>query len=282
MANDNPNTPVTGELDPKTTEAAFGKIQGQLRELPQRSVTPPNSDLQDAAIAALALVDITREPMRAARFAALPAEVFPPNTVNDLETAALAGWYVQTKVLSEGAGGGGPKVDSALYEDSGKHLKGLLKLIEYHVGDVAEVATELADIQSGIGYQDRASDLTRAASLFEIWQDELRADQRRYDPNAGQLARGYANDILTALRTSVHASAEWADLRNRAWTHLSALYSEVEKTGAWVFRADPEHSALFVPLRRMVTRVRPRRTTSSSTTQTAQQPAEPSASPSAP
>jgi len=247
------------EPDAGAAQAAFGKVEAELRALPAAALQIPNRELQDAAVAGLALADIARAPKRKARFDGLSAGTFPAGRIEALEQAALAAWFVQTKVLSESAGSGGAKVDFSLMQESEQHLGEMLKLIDYHVGDIDQVAVELADIRGGSGYHDRASDLVRTAQLFEAWQDELADDPRRYDPNAAKQARAYADRILEALRQSVQASAEWADMRNRAWTHLDALYKDVQTTGAWLFRNEPEDGDLFVPIRRMIDLVRPRR-----------------------
>jgi hypothetical protein len=81
-----------------------------------------------------------------------------------------------------GGGDLGVKVDVATYEASGQHLGKMLKMLDYHVGMVSEVAAEIADIGGGAGYQDRASDLVRAAALWERYRADLEVDKRFFDP----------------------------------------------------------------------------------------------------
>lgn len=245
-------------FDPKAGEGAFKKIEALLRAMPAAEVQTPNSDPRDSAVAALALVDVARDPARAARFSSLPEAVFAASTVDDLELAAWATWFAHTKVLSETAQSSGARVDIATFDAAGAHLAKMLKLIQYHVGDHADVASEITDIRSGIGYQDRASDLTRAAVLWERYQSELENDQRNYDANDATQARSYAEAILQALRASLGSAADWADLRNRAWSRLNKLYAELRAAGVFVFRDEPELRTLFVPLRQAVSPRRPR------------------------
>ncbi len=257
MANAKRNLSDVREVDPAIAQAAFETIRKRLDELPAETVTHPRTDLQAAALAGLALVDIARVPQRKARFDKLPADEFSPTTIDDLEQVCCAAWFVQTRVQAETADDGGPKVEAALYEDSGTHLDNLLKLLDYHVG--TEVAAQLADIRSGTGYQDRASDLLRAATLFDTWEDELKADVRRYEASMAADARAYANAILAEIRASMTSAKTWTEMRDRCWTLLLDLYKDVEDTGQWLFRKEPREQQAFISLRRMVRLVRPPR-----------------------
>jgi hypothetical protein len=243
-------------FDPQAGEAAFKKIEPRLRSLAGDAIAIPNSDAQDSSIAALALVDIVREPKRRARLSLISKELTPENAVEELELAAWATWFAHTRMLSEAAGAGGPKVDASLYQESGQHLARMLKVLEYHVGEVPEVTLELAAIRSGTGYQDRASDLVRAATLLERYRSEVEGDERWFEAGDAARARSYAEQIIESLRSSVQARvAEWADLRNRAWTELSRWYGEVRAACEFVFRSERE---LFPPLRQAASPVRPR------------------------
>src|SRR2546430_658535 len=53
-------------LDPQAGQAAFNQLEARLRAIPADQVSLPNSDIQDAAIAALNLVDVARDPQRSA------------------------------------------------------------------------------------------------------------------------------------------------------------------------------------------------------------------------
>ncbi len=248
-------------FDPKVGEGAFKKLEATLRALPADAIATPNCDVQDGAVGALALVDLANHPTRKALFELLHEQLFAKDTVEKLETSAWAAWYAHTRVLSEMAGASGMRVDATMYQESGKLLRDLLQLIEYHVGKVPEVAVEIADIRTGLGYQDRASDLARVAALWDEWERELRDDKRLYREHDSAKARDYAHQIVTALRAHTpDATAAWLDLRNRAWTLMSSLYTDVQAAGVFVFRHQPESAAQFVALRQAVVHRR-RRTT---------------------
>jgi len=152
-------------------------------------------------------------------------------------------------------------VDAGLFDASGAHLAKMLKLIEYHVGTRPTVAAEIADIRSGQGYQDRASDLVRAAKLWDDWHDEIQDDKRNFDPGDGAQARSYAQAIVRALSASMSAgAADTTDMRNRAWSLLTSLYSDVIAAGEFLFRRSPADLEILVPLKQAVnpTKARPK------------------------
>ncbi len=248
-------------FDPQAGEQAFKNLEAALRAIPAQDLSIPNSDVQDSAISALALVDVVNAPAAKERFDWLPNEIFKKDTVERLERVAWAAWYAHVRMRSEAALETETKVDPATFEAAGSLLAKMLKLIDYHLGDRTEVAAEIADIRSGSGYQDRASDLVRAAALWEHWRAELDQDKRFFDPKDGERARAYAEGIVRSLRVSLRANtAAWNDLRIRAWTLLNELYSEVRTTGVYLFRHEPAERDQFVPLRQAVspTRGRPK------------------------
>jgi hypothetical protein len=245
------NTARPFDLD--AGESALKQLEAELRALPQSELLLINADPQDCAMAALALCDVARDPARLARLRELPASILAADIIEQLELTAWAMWYAHVKLQTETAQAQRARVDAETYEASGKHLQKMLKLIEYHVGHVPEVAAELAGIRSGIGYQDRASDLVRAASLFDIHRSELAGDTRHYHEDDGKVARRHAETILESIRASMGKSAaEWSDLRTRAWSRLTRQYNELKSAGEFVFRDQPEQRDLFVALRQVV------------------------------
>jgi hypothetical protein len=245
-------------FDPAAGENALKQIEPTLRAMNNDDVVLMTMDAQEGALAALALVSIAREPKRLARLQPLMPGLLQADTIDQLELAAWATWYAHAKLQTEQTQSKGAKVSAETYEASGQHLSKLLKLLEYHVGDHPDVAVELADIRSGAGYQDRATDLVRAASLFEQHRTELEQDQRYFNAEAAQVARGYAQAIIESIRASMgRSAAEWSDLRSRAWSRMTYLYNEVRAAGEFVFRNEPEQRDLFTSLRQAV--VPPRR-----------------------
>jgi hypothetical protein len=246
-------------FDADAGASAFQQVEPLLRAMPAADLVAINANAQELAIAALALVDVAREPARLTALSMLPSSLFAADTIDQLETNALALWHAHVKLQTESAHTQGAKVDVAVYEASGRHLGKMLKLIEYHMGNVPPVAVELADIKSGSGYQDRASDLVRAAALFDAHRAELQDDARYFSADDASVARGYAQTILDGVRASMGKSAaEWSDLRSRAHTRVVHLYGELKSAGEFVFRGQPEHRDRFVALRQVVVPTRAR------------------------
>jgi hypothetical protein len=240
-------------FDLSVGERAFGRLLPALRAMSDDEIVAVNMDAQEAAVVALALVDIAREPARHKLLQQLMPSFLAADTVEQLELAAWTTWYAHAQLQSEQALAKAAKVDAATYEESGRLLAKMLRLIEYHVGDRAEVAKELADIRSGTGYQDRASDLVRAASLFERFESELEGDTRHYDRALAREARRYAQQIVENIRASLGTqAAEWLDLRSRAYSRMLALYGELQAAGDFVFRRDPVQRELFTTIRRLI------------------------------
>jgi hypothetical protein len=261
VVDNNSSAAAVGGYDASAGEAAFRALEGTLRGMAAEEVTTPNSDVQKSALAALNLVQVAREPAIQAALASLPGAVM--DTVDRLEQAAWATWYAHTRVLARAVQRRGTRVNAELYERSGQHLARMLKVLAYHLDAVPEVVAEIADIRTGHGYQDRASDLARAAVLCERWRDELERDRRHFDPDDAGMARTYARSILIELRDSAggRVAAEEVDLRNRTWTLLVRSYAEIRAAGAYVFRDDPAQRARFVPLRQAAHPRRPTRRT---------------------
>ena len=157
-------------FDLKAGEQAFKELEATLRAIPAQDIAIPNCDVQNAAVSALALVDVANAPASKERFDWLADEIFKKDAVERLERVAWAAWYAHVRMRSEAAVETETKVDPATFEAAGSLLTKMLKLIDYHVGDRTEVAAEIDDIRSGSGYQDRASDLVRAAALWERWR----------------------------------------------------------------------------------------------------------------
>lgn len=224
----NTDTPQDRVYDPTAGKEAFAAIESQLRAMPPSEIGTLNVDLRDGATVALALVANARAPERAERIAILPESLLPKRTTADLEQAAWAAWYCHTQVLSQTAATTGGRVDPELYQESGLFLDRVLKLLDYHVGHLPAVAREIADIRSGVGYQDRATDLVRAAALLDAHQPELEGDTRRYQRGDAAAARDLARQIVGQLQESASAQAiSWSDLRTRAFSRMAHLYESL-------------------------------------------------------
>ena len=248
MATQNPKKKAS-KLDPKTTQNAFESMSSELGAVPAGDVMTPNSDAQQAAVAALALVDVMEAPSRANAFDELPERMIARDASRSLERAALATWYAASCLQDEQALASGAKVSVDVMERATKLRAKLLKQLEYHLDESPQVLAQLADIRIGAGYQDMASDLSRLGRLHGDHAAVLSGDAR-YDANDAATAQTLATEIVESLRASMGKEvAEWTDKRNRAWTVMAGIYSDVIAAAQFVFRKQPSELALYVPLK---------------------------------
>jgi len=104
--------------------------------------------------------------------------MFDLKQLGRLRTIALATWHarqLQAELASTAA------LPEEVFREAQAARAKMLRVLEYHMGDVADVAADLEYIRSGAGYQDVASDLRMLADLYE---------DRRVRPRIEEDARG--------------------------------------------------------------------------------------------
>jgi hypothetical protein len=244
---------ITTKLDPMTAQVSYESVAEELATMPPSEVMTPNSDAAQGAVAGLALSDVMDAPGRAKRFEGLPTALLSKNASKRLRAASLATWYTATCLQDQQVLETGVKVSIDVMDRALKLRAKLQRQLEYHLDDLPQAMAQLADIRTGTGYQDTASDLSRLGRLHAEHEARLAGD-RRYDANDGAAAQVLATEILDGLRASMGREiAEWTDKRNRAWTAMASLYAEIIAAAQFVFRKEPNELALFVPLRAAAT-----------------------------
>ena len=123
----------------------------------------------------------------------------------------------------------------------------LQKVLEYHLADDPQASAELAEIRSGSGPLDLASDLSRYASLCDAHEALLGGD-RNFRPGDVTEARIAAGEIVADLQAIASANGEGD--RRLLLALLAADYAEVLAALVFVGRREPkEVQAKWVPLR---------------------------------
>jgi len=127
----------------------------------------------------------------------------------------------------------------------------MLKVVQYHLDDDPVLAAEIADIISGTGYSDLASDLQRLAVLYRDHEEVLRSDAHFYcgDDQAAAVA---AAEILRALaRGEDEAVSHWIDQVNRSFAVLDRAYQRVRLFGLALYHGEhaEERFPTFVSVR---------------------------------
>ncbi len=222
-------------LDPEAARLAFEALLPLLDA--QRDVRTASTDIRRAIIHAAAIGRLVRKPDMKAEFESLPLRRFDIQHVDRLERAALATWYTvlmlrRASVLSTGA-----KLPEELLAEGGALKQRMFKVVEYMLGHLKAIATELADIRGGKGYVDLAEDLMQLADLFEANATALAEDRAHYRVEDAVNAKKIAHGILLVLGDGRASDARyWTDYQALAWTLLVTTYEEVSAAGQWLFR----------------------------------------------
>lgn len=242
---------------PADGQAATEKLMPYLKAIAAKDVLLPTIDPQAAAVKVLGMMQTLKSEGAdvVARLKALPKSEFDASKLDLLEPAARALLQSRAELASMQAAATGAKVPVSLLEQ-GQELKDrMMRLIDYHLGDVADngkadgegsVASELADIRKGTGYLDLASDLVRLAALHRKNTAELDSDKKLFRATDPDDAVAVAGKIQDCLGTSAALTSNPAkDLAARSWTLLKTTYDDVVMTGRWLLRNEDRGARLF-------------------------------------
>jgi len=220
---------------------AFNNLEPVLRDLPPHAIARTALDPQLMAIAALDVVDVLEKPDVRARFDLLHEDLFDTKHLENLEEIALAALYVRNQLLSERVANNDAKLSAVLVHDATERKDRMMRVAEYHLGDMPAVQAELASIRVGTGYVDLASDLTRLATLFEQHGDLLAGDKRWYRSDDAAAANAVALDIYRELGPK--ADEQWEDLGARSVSLLRRTYDEIRVAAEFIFRDEATKDA---------------------------------------
>lgn len=240
-------SPAVPRYDPVIGEQAFAGLKDRLLAMPESAVLAPNADPGVTGVVAFALLSAAREPGRSETFLRIPADMFPPDTLGLLNGAAWTLWFLQSRVQSLTATAQASRVSVEVLDNATKTRGRMIKVLDYHLSDNALMQAELADIRSGQGFQDLASDLTRLAAHYTAHKTTIQIDAKHYDPADETLARGIANEIYVSLQPADQHAV--VDLRNRAWTLVLETYNTIKAAADFIYRAQPRVLAQFPAMR---------------------------------
>ena len=241
---ENVDDPTT--FEPKTAREAYEGLQPRLAQISQQSLTTIRSPLVSVLTAVQAVAREMKQPERRARFEALPG--FDMSHLDDLERMAAAYWYATVQLRSARVRSSQVRVDAALVERASERKRRMLQLLEYHLSDLPLVERELAEVRSGQGYEDLASDLVRLAELHEAHRGEIVGDTRHYLVADASEARADALQIMTELAEHDEGARSWVEAARRCAALLDHAYREVSAAAAWIYRNDPTLAELIPSL----------------------------------
>lgn len=234
-------SPSTSSFHPQPgeAEAAFLALQLEIEAVrePQRAQV----DMQRASAIAHSVVTRDREPERLALFERLAqVELYDLALPERVETLARATWFARQRQLGLLALSSAASLPPDVLRDAQLRRRTMLKVLEHWFDDDPAIASEVAMIREGAGYQDLANDLEALADIYQ--RPAVRAviaeDRKHYDKNDVKLARSLAKSIFTGLGLGRESEAQrWASLASRAWTLLLQAYEEHRSAGTFLFDA---------------------------------------------
>jgi hypothetical protein len=229
-------------------KAAFATVQPAALALAKDRILNPNTTVDAAIIAALAVGrKASTAPLRA-RFESLPKKEFDIAHLDNLEVYGRACWYALTQGQAASVQSTEAKLPVDLVDEATVTRKRMIKTLEYHYEPESKVGKEVTDIRLDSGYRDLARDLGRLAVVYRAEHDELEDDKKHYRATDAALAAKLSQKILDELGAATSAEQKhWTEMVARTWTLLKTAYDDVASTGAWLLRNE-EGRETFVSL----------------------------------
>ncbi len=240
-----PTEPTTDDEPTVTLEnkAAYESLEADLAAAKPSEAKSLN--LKVAATRAFLIHEEIGKPDAAELVKELTPKVFNRHHLVLLVTAANAASYAyamlkDAKALTDEDSA---KLPPELVEAAKAHRKRMYKVAEYSLDEIPDASKRLADIRSGHGYIDLASDLTRLVNLYEDYKSILQKDKAKYNAADVQRALDLDQQITQRLnQTKQKRITLWTDQSARVATVLRAVYEDVAATGRWVLRHLPEET----------------------------------------
>ena len=227
-----PTTPE--EADAK---AAFTTVQPAAVALAKDQILNPNTTVDAAIIAALAVGrKVNAAPLRA-RFESLPKKEFDIGQLAKLELYGRSCWYALTQLQTASAQNSEAKLTVSLVQEATSTRARMIKTLEYHYEPDSEVGKEVIDIRLDSGYRDLARDLGRLAVLYRAEHEDLEDDKKHYRASDAVKAANLSQKILDEMGEAKSADQKhWTEMVARTWTLLKTAYDDVASTGTWLLR----------------------------------------------
>lgn len=238
------------QYDPIIGEQALYVVRPSLLAMDPSTVMQQNIDALLTALVVSDVVDHLSEPEQQARFAEIPDSTMGEARAPFLKDLAQSLFYLENRARSSAATSNNVRVDAQLFQEGVAVRERMLRVLGYHFAADANMQAELADIRSGQGYVDLASDLARVATHYTRHRAILEKDVRFYKYEDMVRARGISSEILAALQAESDSTI--VDLRNRAFTKMARVYARLKAACDFMFADSPTELATFQPLRQAV------------------------------
>jgi len=237
---------------PQQASTAFAALESELEQVPASSLAPIRVDPQRVAAIAHSVAARDEQTPRVERFAALSETgMFDLKQLGRLRTIALATWHARQQQLRQAELASSAALPEEVFREAQATRATMLRVLEYHLSDVADVAADLEYIRSGAGYQDLANDLQMLADLYEDPRvlPTIEEDARHYDAGDTTRARDLAAQIFRALGLGAASDSErWAATVKRCLSLLTRTYVDVSRAGHFAFSRDEDVHATYPSL----------------------------------
>ena len=237
---------TTAETTRRKVSSDEGKaaFQAQLGSILGATAGPATADAEYGAERALDLVDIARQSELAAKLALLPEELFASARVAELESLATATLHLhqlhQSAALAAAAKpttGDEAKLADKLLEEAEAVRATLHKLLDYHFGEDALIAAELAESRGRRGAFRVAATLARLAALARERSAVLAKDTKYWRPSLIADADRLATEVQASVQSMSEKDA--AELKRRAFQLIEAPFNDLRNTLTWLLRNEP-------------------------------------------
>jgi hypothetical protein len=243
MATPKKATPATpASLDPsddslfKSAEDCFQRQKPAIDALAVSDIRSPTIDVQEAAIIALGIAGLLREPATKAKIAALvKANLVNGALLEGLPDIARAAWFSRYRLLQVSATHSEASLPISLVNDALSLRRRMLKTLEYNLDEDADDLARLAAIRLGSGHLDMANDLLACADYYRERTSDIDHDQKNYRKTDEAEARRLADKILRLLgAVTTPDQTLWKSYQARAYTLLLTHYEEARRVGRFL------------------------------------------------
>ncbi len=226
---------------------AWKTAESDARALSASDIGVINANPASAAFQAMKVYRAASEQGVFARFSRLPPEEFDIGHVGRQKTYGWALLYVQRKATGESMRSSSAQVPPKIVSAALELRRGMIKVVDYHLGDDPVIANELTGIRAGSGHVDTANDLAELADLYETHYALLSLDKRHFRAQDTAEARRLSDAIYDHLGRSAEIR-EWLEARNRVFALLKRSHAEVLAAASFLFRNEPHQLARFPSL----------------------------------
>ena len=241
------------DLPRKLTDsrAVFEALRPTLDTTDPATMFPLKGNLQLAALTALGVAMLVRDPDVRAQFEKLAFDDLSTGfaaNLDGLDDAASAALYASHRQRMVSGSRSEAKIPAALDQRSAELRARMFACVEHNLDDDAGVMRTLDAVRPGSGYLDRANDLLALADLYHDHRDDIAHDKKKFRDADEADARRAAGERVRERGVGERVGGlDWNDLQHRAWVHLATVYAEVRRWGtALWFHDDPD--ALFPDL----------------------------------